>query len=360
MGDAGASRLPLALATLVMVALNAYVVLGGADFGAGVWDLLARGPRAARVREAIADGIGPIWEANHVWLIFAVVLLFTCFPPVYAHLSITLHIPLTLMLVGIVLRGSAFTFRAYDATDSPVQRQWGRLFAVSSTVTPVLLGMCVGANVSGALAVPADASFTTRFVAPWLSPFTVTIGFLGLAVFAFLAAVYLAVEVRDPELQEDFRGMALRAAVAVAALAALGLLFGRGTLAAVTAALVTRPLTLTFQAITALAAATALWALWRRRYRVAQVAAVLEVSGIVWGWAYAQYPALVPGVHTIQSAAAPTVTLRLVAIGVVGGLCLLLPSLWYLFRLFKAETTRLFVRVDTAEHRASTLPRAER
>lgn len=351
MPEPGPSLLPLALATLVMVALNAYVVLGGADFGAGVWDLLARGPRAARQREAIADGIGPIWEANHVWLIFAVVLLFTCFPPVYAHLSVTLHIPLTLMLVGIVLRGSAFTFRAYDATHSPVQRQWGRIFAVSSTVTPVLLGMCVGANVSGALAVPAEASFLARFVTPWLSPFTMTIGLLGLAVFAFLAAVYLAVEVRDAELQEDFRGMALRAAVAVAVLAALGLLLGRGTLAEVTAALVTRPLTRLFQAITALAALTALWALWRRRFRVAQVAAVLQVSGIVWGWAYAQYPALIPGVHTIQDAAAPRVTLRLVAIGVAGGLCLLLPSLWYLFRLFKAESTRLFVRVDTAEHR---------
>ena len=351
MPEAGASVLPLVLATLVMVALNAYVVLGGADFGAGVWDLLARGPRAARQREAIADGIGPIWEANHVWLIFAVVLLFTCFPPVYAHLSVLLHIPLTLMLVGIVLRGSAFTFRAYDATDSVVQRQWGRLFAVSSTVTPVLLGMCVGANVSGALAVPADASFTARYVAPWLSPFTVTIGFLGLAVFAFLAAVYLAVEVRDVELQEDFRGMALRAAAAVGGLAVLGLIFGRGTLAEVTTALVTRPLTLGFQGLTGLSALTALWALWRRRYRVAQVAAVLEVSGIVWGWAYAQYPALVPGVHTIRSAAAPLVTLRLVAGAVAVGLVILLPSLWYLFRLFKAETTRLFVRVDTAEHR---------
>lgn len=344
------SPLAVGIATLVMVALNAYVVLGGADFGAGVWDLLARGPRAERQRAAIAEGIGPIWEANHVWLIFVVVLLFSCFPPVYAHLSVVLHIPLTLMLVGVVLRGSAFTFRAYDSTDSPVQRHWGRIFAVSSTVTPVLLGMCVGANVSGALAVPADASFAARYLWPWLSPFTITIGLLGLAVFAFLAAVYLAVEVTEPELQEDFRGMALRAAVVVGLLAIAGLWFGRGTLAEVTTALTTRPLTLLFQAITFTAAVATLVALLRRRYRLAQVAAVLQVSGIVWGWAYAQYPALVPGVHTIGSAAAPEVTLRLVAIGTAVGLVILLPSLAYLFRLFKAETTRLFVRVDTAEH----------
>ena len=347
---AQASPLAVGIATLVMVALNAYVVLGGADFGAGVWDLLARGPRAERQRAAIADGIGPIWEANHVWLIFVVVLLFSCFPPVYAHLSTVLHIPLTLMLVGVVLRGSAFTFRAYDSTDSPVQRQWGRIFAVSSTVTPVLLGMCVGANASGALAVPANGDFVTRYVAPWLSPFTVTIGLLGLAVFAFLAAVYLAVEITEPELQEDFRAMALRAAVAVVVLALAGLWFGRGTLAEVTAALTTRPLTLLFQTLTAIAAVTTLVALWRRRYRLAQGAAILQVSGIVWGWGYAQYPALVPGVHTIGSAAAPEVTLRLVAIGTAVGLVILLPSLAYLFRLFKSETTRPFVRVDTAEH----------
>jgi len=159
--------LALVVAGLIMLAVNAYVVLGGADFGAGVWDLLARGPRAAAQREAIAEGIGPIWEANHVWLIFVVVLLFSCFPPVFAHLSVVLHIPLTVMLIGIVLRGSAFTFRAYDATDSMVQRQWGRIFAVSSTITPVLLGMCVGALVSGALAVPTEATFVARFITPW-------------------------------------------------------------------------------------------------------------------------------------------------------------------------------------------------
>ena len=101
--------LALVVAGLIMLAVNAYVVLGGADFGAGVWDLLARGPRAAAQRAAIAEGIGPIWEANHVWVIFVVVLLFSCFPPVFARLSVVLHIPLTLMLVGIVLRGSAFT-----------------------------------------------------------------------------------------------------------------------------------------------------------------------------------------------------------------------------------------------------------
>jgi cytochrome d ubiquinol oxidase subunit II len=343
--------LALVVAGLIMVAVNAYVVLGGADFGAGVWDLLARGPRAAAQREAIAEGIGPIWEANHVWLIFVVVLLFSCFPPVFAHLSVVLHIPLTVMLIGIVLRGSAFTFRAYDSTDSVVQRQWGRIFAVSSTITPVLLGMCVGALVSGALAVPAEASFVARFIVPWWSAFTLTIGGLGLAVFAFLAAVYLTVEVQDAGLAEDFRAMALSAALAVGLFAALGLWFGRDTLTATTRALLTNPAAIALQCVTGVAAVTAIGALLTRRYRLARTAAVVQVSGIVWGWGLAQFPALVPGVHTIASAAAPTVTLRLVLIGVAGGMVVLVPSLWYLFRIFKADPARAFERVDTAEHR---------
>jgi cytochrome d ubiquinol oxidase subunit II len=343
--------LALVVAGLIMLAVNAYVVLGGADFGAGVWDLLARGPRAAAQREAIAEGIGPIWEANHVWLIFVVVLLFSCFPPVFAHLSVVLHIPLTVMLIGIVLRGSAFTFRAYDSTDSVVQRQWGRIFAVSSTITPVLLGMCVGALVSGALAVPAEASFVARFIVPWWSAFTLTIGGLGLAVFAFLAAVYLTVEVQDAGLAEDFRAMALSAALAVGLFAALGLWFGRDTLTATTRALLTNPAAIALQCVTGVAAVTAIGALLTRRYRLARTAAVVQVSGIVWGWGLAQFPALVPGVHTIASAAAPTVTLRLVLIGVAGGMVVLVPSLWYLFRIFKADSARAFERVDTAEHR---------
>ncbi len=344
------SVLPFVIAAVTMLALNAYVVLGGADFGAGVWDLLARGPRAERQRAAIADGIGPIWEANHVWLILVIVLLFGCFPPVYAHLSITLHIPLSLMLVGIVLRGSAFTFRAYDATNSPVQRHWGRIFSVASTVTPVVLGICVGAVVSGALALPPGGTFVDRYVLPWLTPFTLATGAMTLAVFAFLAAIYLAVEARESDLQEDFRRMALGAAVAVGVCAALVLLLGRATPMRITDGLLTHRLAIPLQLLTAVLALGAIGALLRRRYRLARAAAVLQVSALLWGWGYVQFPWMIPGVHTIESAAAPLVTLRLVAIGLVGGALLLVPSLWVLFRVFKSEQASAFERVNTAEH----------
>jgi cytochrome d ubiquinol oxidase subunit II len=352
--------LPHILAFVTMLALNAYVVLGGADFGAGVWDLFARGPRKEVQREAIAHGIGPIWEANHVWIILVVVLLFTCFPAVYAYLSVALHVPLVLMLIGIVLRGSAFTFRAYDSTNSPVQRWWGRIFSIASTVTPVVLGMSVGAIVSGAIVTPADASFTERFLTPWLTPFAVAVGALTLAVFAFLAAVYLTVEAETHDLQEDFRRNALGAAAVVGVCALATLVTGRDTVSKLTDTLLTHTLAIPLQVITGIAALSAIAALVTRRYRIARAAAVVQVSAIVWGWGLAQLPWMVPGVHSITSAAAPEVTQRLVAYGLAGGAVLVVPSLWVLFSLFKSDTMSAFERVDTAEYKVTELPPKER
>src|SRR5437868_9199404 len=138
-------RLSDVLAGLLALSLNAYVLFGGADFGGGVWDLLASGPRQSRQRDVITSALSPIWEANHVWLILAIVLTFTCFSPVFARLWIVLHIPLTLMLIGIVLRGSAFTFRSYDTQKDAAQRRWGRIFSSASVITPILLGISIGA-----------------------------------------------------------------------------------------------------------------------------------------------------------------------------------------------------------------------
>src|SRR5207245_2586242 len=121
----------------------------GADFGGGVWDLLAHGPQARAQREVIASAIGPVWEANHVWLVLVVVVLFMGFPVAFATLGTVLHVPLALMLTGIVLRGSAFAFRTYDVRRDATQRRWGRLFAIASLVTPVMLGVCVGAVAAG-------------------------------------------------------------------------------------------------------------------------------------------------------------------------------------------------------------------
>jgi len=324
-----------AVAAVLGLSLNAYVLFGGADFGGGVWDLLASGPRRQRQREVIAHALGPIWEANHVWLILAIVITFTCFPAVNARLGTLLHIPLTLMLVGIVLRGSAFTFRTYDSQHDATQRRWGRIFASASVITPVLLGISIGAVVSGRLLPSPKGSFTQVYIEPWCTPFAFSVGLLALVLFAFLAAVFLTLETRDPDLCEDFRRRALLAGVAVFFASGLVLLLSRSHAPLVTQGLLGSGWAVPLHIATGAAAIAVLVALWYRRFRLARLAVSLQVSLIFWGWPLAQYPLMLPPDLTVARAAAPDATLRLV-LGVlaVGGV-VLLPSLWYLFQIFK-------------------------
>jgi cytochrome d ubiquinol oxidase subunit II len=326
--------LPDALAAILALSLNAYVLFGGADFGGGVWDMLASGPRRDRQREVIAHALGPIWEANHVWLILAIVLSFTCFPPVYARLGTVLHIPLTLMLVGVVLRGSAFTFRTYDSQHDATQRRWGRIFSSASVITPILLGVSIGAVASGRV-VQTGGTFVQQFVSPWLTPFAFSVGLLALMLFAFLAAVFLTLETHDADLCEDFRRRALGAGVAVFLASALVLLLSQGSAPLVRSGLTTAPWALPLHLTTGVTAVAVLAALWFRRFRWARIGAGLQVSLIFWGWALAQYPFLIPPDLTIQRAAAPDTTLRLVLIALAVGGAVLVPSLWYLFQIFK-------------------------
>jgi hypothetical protein len=142
----------------MLAALVLYALLAGADFGGGIWDLLATGPRKKAQRDIVEQAIGPIWEANHVWLILVIVLLFTCFPSAFAAISIALFVPLVLLLFGIVLRGAAFTFRTYDRPEDKVQVRWGLVFSSSSVLAPVVLGVVVGAIASGRLAGPPEGS----------------------------------------------------------------------------------------------------------------------------------------------------------------------------------------------------------
>jgi cytochrome d ubiquinol oxidase subunit II len=351
--------LPEIIAGIMVLGLNAYALTGGADFGGGVWELLASGPRRDAQRTLIANSIAPIWEANHVWLIFVVVILFTAFPSAFATLGTVLHIPLSLMLIGIVLRGSSFVFRSYGAQDDATQRRWDRVFVTASIVTPVVLGAVVGAIASGAVGgaaallptsgpPPASAirsSFTTIFVAPWLSRFPLMMGALALAMFAFLAAVYLAVAARDDAVRDDFRRRAFGAALAMFVAA-----FGGMAVAMVDAPHVTRRLmqglAVPLQVAIALAAVAALAALWTRRWIAARIAAAVQVSLILWGWVLAQYPFVIPPTQTLRGVAAPRRTLLLLLYGVVIGVAILLPSLAYLYRTFAAE--RSFSRSDAA------------
>jgi cytochrome d ubiquinol oxidase subunit II len=323
------------VAGVLGLSLNAYVLLGGADFGGGVWDLLASGPRRERQREVISHAIGPIWEANHVWLILAIVLTFTCFSPVFARLGTVLHIPLTLMLLGIVLRGSAFTFRTYDNEQDSAQRRWGRVFAGASLITPILLGVSIGAIASSRVTAPASGSFVQHFIEPWFTPYAFSVGLLTLTIFAFLAAVFLTLETRERELVEDFRRRALGAGVAVFLASALALFLAGSAAPLVRKGLMSSPHAVPLHLATGVTAALVFAALGFRWFRLARLGAALQVSLIFWGWPLAQYPFLVPPDLTVANSAAPNVTLRLTLIALVVGGVVLVPSLWYLFQIFK-------------------------
>jgi cytochrome d ubiquinol oxidase subunit II len=325
----------LYLAGLVLAALTLYALLGGADFGGGVWDLLASGPRADDQRRLIAKAIGPIWEANHVWLIAVIVLLFSCFPRAYAVIGTALHVPLTLMLLGIVLRGSAFVFRAYDTQREDVWHAWSRVFAIASVGTPFMLGVCLGATISGQIRLDATGALTPASMHAWLRPLPFATGLFVLAVFAFLAAVYLTNETDDTDLQEAFRARALAASAAVTVTAwVVALLSGSGA-PILRDGLLGRWWSLPFQALTAAIGVGILAALLRRRYPLARLLSVLQVGLLMLGFGFAQYPYLIAPDLLFTTAAAPPVVLRTVATAMTGGLLLLLPAYAYLLHVFK-------------------------
>ena len=324
----------LILGFATLASLTFYALMGGADYGGGVWDLLAFGPRAAKQRETIANAIGPIWEANHVWLILVIVILFACFPPAFCAVSIALHIPLTILLIGIVLRGSAFTFRTYESKRDNVQRLWGRIFAISSTITPVVLGIIVGAISNGDLTL-SGTDFMEIYVHSWAQPFSVAVGFFALALFAYLAAVYLTSDTDDAELQNDFRLRAMVSAVISAIMAALVFTLSKDEAPAIYAD-ISRVIPL--HVVTALLAIISLTCLYLRRFKIARFFAAGQVAFVLWGWALGQYPFLVRPTWTIANSMANKQTLDLVIISLAAGTLLLFPSVFYLLKIFKLRS----------------------
>jgi cytochrome d ubiquinol oxidase subunit II len=326
--------LDVLLAGSIVVALNLYMLMGGADYGGGVWDLLASGPQARRQRDLIAHAIGPIWEANHVWLILAITVLFTAFPAAFSTITTFLHLPLALMLIGIVFRGSAFAFRSYDLPNDRAHARWSLVFSISSLLTPILLGTTLGSIASGRLPRTA-ATFREAFVDPWFAAFPIAVGLFALALFAYLAAVYLTVEALDVELQEAFRLRALYAGAMVALMATLVFVLAESGAPELRRSMEQSIWTRPIQVSTAGVAAIAYIALWKRRFQIARLAVVAQSTLVLWGWAIAQFPNLIMPDVSIHASAAPAVTLRLLVVALVAGILVLLPSFFYLFRIFK-------------------------
>jgi cytochrome bd ubiquinol oxidase subunit II len=184
-------------------AILLYILLGGADFGAGIIEMFTSAKRIRRTRSTLYHAIGPIWEANHMWLIIAIVILFVGFPVIYSELSIALHIPLLIMLMGIIARGTAFVFRHYDAVRDSMQDLYNRIFVWSSIITPLFLGIIAGSTISGQIDRGA-INFFDAYIAGWLNWFAVSVGFFTVALCGFLAAVYLIGEADTEEDRKEF------------------------------------------------------------------------------------------------------------------------------------------------------------
>jgi cytochrome bd ubiquinol oxidase subunit II len=329
----------LVLRGVIGAALVAYVLSGGADFGAGVWDSLARGRRAERERAAIAHAIAPIWEANHIWLILVVVLAFTGFPVAFAVVATALHIPIALALVGIVLRGAAFTFRAYGLQRSDLRSRWGRVFAWSSLLTPVCLGLAVGGMSSGAIVVHG-ATVGSGFFAGWTSAFALGVGVFTLACVVLLAAVYLAADLaHDVELQEVFRRRAIVCECVTGVCAIAVALLATRDAPGLARQLLVGPATSFVHGGAFLAAVATLWALWRRRFGLARVTVGAQVAAVVIGWGLAMDGDLVQGAVPMRAAGVVPEVVEPVLWTLAASGIVLAPALIWLLRVFKQHRT---------------------
>jgi cytochrome bd ubiquinol oxidase subunit II len=320
-----------AVAAVLWAGVTAYAVFGGADFGAGFWSLVSRGgERGERSRELIDWAIGPVWEANHVWLIFVLVVLWTGFSEAFGSIFSTLFIPLSLAALGIVLRGSGFAFHktARRARGRAVAE---RLFGLSSLLTPFFMGTVVGAVASGRVPV-GNASGDP--VTSWLNPLSLVIGALFVATSAYLAAVFLVSDARRagaPDLERAFTARALAAAVAAGALAVAGLVALHADARYVFDGLTSDGLPLVI--VSALCGAAVIVLLGRGARRGTRPLAVAAVAAVVWGWGIAQHPYLLPKQLTIEAAAAPSATLTALLIVFGVAVLLVVPAIVLLFTL---------------------------
>jgi cytochrome d ubiquinol oxidase subunit II len=322
-------ELPLIFA---LVGLALYVVLGGADFGAGIWQLAAGKDQAAeRIRDHAHHSMAPVWEANHVWLVFVLTVVWTSYPVAFGSLASTLAVPLFIAAVGIILRGATYALRSGTRTSREV-RAIDTVFAVSSLLTPFALGAAIGGI--AARRVPVGNA-SGSMISSWTGPTSILIGALAVATSAYLAAVYLAADaarLEEPWLERQFRWRALITGVVAGGLALGGLAVLHSDAHVLYHRLLDGPgLPALIISLIAGLAAVALVAL--RRFEPARYSAALAVAAIIAGWALAQQPVFLPGL-TIRQAAASHDTLVAVVVAVLAGGAILFPSLVVLFRLF--------------------------
>jgi cytochrome d ubiquinol oxidase subunit II len=329
--------LPYISAIMLWISLITYAALGGADFGGGIWDLFSLGPEQEDKRRLIVQALGPVWEANNVWLIYLVVGLYAAFPTVAAVLATALLLPFSLALIGVVMRGAAFAFRTHFGSAVTVREIWGRAFRTASAIMPFFLGTCAAAVASGQIRVP-HGTIPVAIWGPWLSPFALVIGFMALALCATIAPIYLTVEAqraKNEKLVNTFRTRSFLAGGVLAFLAILGLLLSPSEAPMLWRGMLDHALWVV--GVTMLLGVATAVALVIRRYKLARILIVLETGGLLGTWGLAQLPYIVPPDLTVTGAASPPATLREFIISALIGMLVLIPSLWFLFHVFKGQ-----------------------
>jgi cytochrome d ubiquinol oxidase subunit II len=320
-----------AAAVVLLIGIVAYAIFGGADFGAGFWDLTAGGTdRGTAPRGVIDHSIAPVWEANHVWLIFILVVLWTSFSEAYASIFLTLFVPLTIAALGVVLRGSSFAFRK-AVTPLKQRRAFGAVFASSSVLVPFCFGAVAGAVASGR--VPAGGVAGDP-VDSWINPTSILGGLLAVCVCAYLAAVYLVFDAHrlsDDDMVEYFRHRAVIAAVVAGVVALGGIFVLRADAEYLFDGLTSRALPLVI--LSALCGVGSLVLLVRANHRGARLLAIGSVASVIAAWGVAQWDYILPESLTFEDAAAPSGTITAVIVATVLAVVLVVPSFVLLFRL---------------------------
>ena len=323
-----------------LVSIFIYCLLGGADFGAGIIELTSGRKTKELTQNLVSEAMAPIWEANHVWLIIAVVILFNGFPPVYSQLLIYLSIPLILMLVGIILRGSAFTFRHYDAVKDSSQEVYSRVFRYSSLIVPFFFGLIVGAIISGKITT-TPSTFYEGYIAPWFNLFSFATGVFVVSIFSHIAAVFLISESNDPESIKIFISKSKRAIIATVLFG--GLVFISSLIEDVNffQSFIGNGISLAFIIIATLTLPFIWKAVGRGTKWPSRILAGAQLFFILAAFYAVYFPVLVRLKNgselTFYNAAAPEATLKYLAFALIAGSLFIFPSLFFMLRVFKAE-----------------------
>ncbi len=319
----------------VGLSLLLYVVLGGADFGAGIIEIFSDKKNSKTISNAIA----PIWEANHIWLIVVIVVLFNAFPEVYSTVTLYLHIPLMLVLLGIIFRGTAFTFRYYDPYKDKTHTIYTFIFKLFSVLTPFFLGVTLGATILGRIKIDMDESFYTLFMAPWLNWFSVALGLFVVLLFAFLASAYMSGEPLDEKTKKYYINLTKKISIALVIMGGLVFLSAQWNGLKLIERYLSSYFSLSSLIIATLLLPLLFYGLKKENSNMTRVIAVLQTFSVMIGWFAIQFPVMVEisGAEslTVDNAAAPYKTVFYMVVALIGGLILVIPLFGYLFKVFK-------------------------